>query len=374
MKRKNSLVSLLSVLSLIAYASPARAEGEAATLAFIGAAIGASSIAYGNGILGELSDWADLDSKTTAQLTHDCGMKLETRLVGNNAYNLLFFVLKNDTPGSVVFPYDQVRFDFDNGKSRLPSLPQDWAPATLEPGHQWASLLPFPSKDDFKTGQKITVTLPILDPHTGKTCNIVTTFNRNGSVAPKEATYTSYTSGELRLGFGGAVLRSGPQSDVSTGRFNFEASIKGYPSPHWGAMFAAHIDFMGDGNSVALAPATGSPSVTPKLSIVHLVLGPSYRTSIREKWTFSYDVGPGLAIASYNQASSDKQDTSDLFSIYNRANIAYTYARQREGIWRGDYSIGMSAYDAWMPGASNLSGVRFGGNNFGLLGYFGFGF
>jgi hypothetical protein len=139
-------------------------------------------------------------------------------------------------------------------------------------------------------------------------------------------------------------------------------------------MLAAHVDFMGDGNSAALAPATGSPSVTPKLSVVHLVLGPSYRTFIGEKWTFSYELGPGLAIASYNQASSDKQDTSDLFSIYNRANIGYTYARQREGIWRGDYSIGMSVYDAWMPGASNLAGVRFGGNNFGLLGYLGFGF
>jgi hypothetical protein len=256
----------------------------------------------------------------------------------------------------------------------LPSLPQDWSPSTIEPGHQWASLLPFPSKDDFKAAQKITVTVPIMDPRSGKTCNIVTTFNRNGALPPKETTYTSYTSGELRVGFGGAVSRSGPQSDVSTGRFNFEASVKGYPSLHWGVMLAAHVDFMGNGNAVALAPATGSASVTPKLSIVHLVLGPSYRTFIGEKWTFSYDVGPGLAIASYNQASSDNQDTSNLFSIYQRANIGYTITRQREGFWRGDYIVGTSVYDAWMPGASNLAGVRFGGNNFGLLGYLGLGF
>jgi hypothetical protein len=372
--RRRNFAALVLCGSLLLNGTYARAEGEAAVVGVVAAGlIGTSYFAYEGGLLGELKDWTDPKSETSSQLIGQCDVKLDVRLHGNNAYNFISIIAANDGQGVLVFPYEETRFDFSTSKgpgaSRLASMPHSLGPKILQPTETWGVLLIFPSKDDFKDADRLTVSMPFMDPRTKRTCEAVATFNRNAEVPREERTGESYTSGQTRFGFGSALTRSGNHEILGSPGFNFDLTFAGYKKKHWGFFFSMHTDSFADTNSAAMAGTTGSAALDPSLVMFYFAVGGAYREMIGERWTLTYELGPALAMASYRKVGNEDKYTSTHFAVHQALSAAYRISRKREGPWRGDYKLGVSVTSAWMPGFADFENVPASGHSLGLLGF-----
>jgi|GEM_PF-6279001 len=355
-------LNFLLVLSGIGLSFSVRANELSAFSVFFGGMIGTSILSYSGGAVDELEAWKNPVTNSTVQLGTGCGTVVEAHLMGNNPFNYLFVVVKNASNDAEELLYDQIQMNFSGGAARLPVVLQNASPAVMNPSQIAWGFFPFPSKNDFEKANALTVRVPIRKRGSSEACWIETHFQRNQNVSDARS-YTSSTSFEMQIGGGINVLRSGAQRDFTrSGGGSLELGFSGYNGPHWGGTFLLLSDSMGAIDHSKTGSLSKSAGMDENLVAFYLTLGLSYRSALGDHWTWSYDLGPSLAIASYNRIHQDQKDSSAYFALMHRLQLNYRLGRKQRGFWMGDYLIGVSLIHAWVPNGSNAEGLSFGGN------------
>lgn len=353
---------LIGILSLC----PAAYADDGRALVAVGGILGVTAGAAGGGVMTEMRDWKQPSTGSTVELAHECGLNTEWRLYNNNAYNLTVLIIQNPEDKSAQADVTHLRMKFDTGTDRLAVFPWPQMPVNVAP-HAIAVAYPFfPSKDDFKNANRIEFELPVKSD--GKSCTIHATITRPANVPRSQKSSNSTTSFEMSVGVGATLMSSNAIRSLGGAKEMFDLSFYGYPGIHKGIFLTAMIQNM-KSNSTYMAPATGSESLDPKLTLNSITLGYSYRKHLfNPDFHFSTDLGLGYAGFQYSSINSN-HESADGLSALLKLNFTYRFSRVREGRWRGDYSVGTSAYDLWIPHTS-IKGLNASGQIVGALIYF----
>ena len=353
---------LLLVLAQLLWQYPARASGSDAfvALAMIGGGIGVGAAAMGGAGLDDLPEWSYKETGTSARLISGCGLEGEVRLVGNNAYNFVWILLRNNSSRSVMVDYDKIRLNFLNGRNRLAAFPYRFDAVEIKSSNTVPALVPFPSKDDFFGAIGLTIEIPVSE------CTLQVAMKRNLEVKEVERSSKSTTSFLMTMGFGATATRTGDVSSIGASAFVFDISFYGYPGTHHGFFVGLNADTFGGGNPVTFAPVTGSTTANPALSLLNIPFGYSFRVNLHERVGFSYDIGPTVGIFAYDIVSSREKQSAASLGLFQRLNLNWNITRVRDGVWRGDYSLGATAFHSYLPWGA-IGSVSASGHNVGWL-------
>ncbi|MDR3607571.1 MAG: hypothetical protein P4M08_09340 [Oligoflexia bacterium] len=320
----------------------------------------------------ELNDWVNKSTGTTASLNRSCDVLVEGRLNGYEISNLVFLGFKNLSKDYRYVDLRNIHFKFDNGQERFSESPGE--PMRLDPNlTRWASSL-FPEKADFKGARKIEVEIPILDEKESTLCTVYVDFEREAEAKELETSNFSYTSFDMDFEVGGTLYR-GNLSNVGGRTVSGGIALEKY----YGISNGWLIDILFDGftspNYSALSQATGS-SVNNTRSVLGVGVFAAYsrRDYLSQKWFLTESVGPGVYSLNYYQGADANSDSSSSFAMLGRFGVDYQLSRVSAGFFRGIYTVGLSAYDVWIPHGNINGALDFSGQDIGLLARFKMGF
>ncbi|MCC7441805.1 MAG: hypothetical protein IT285_09230 [Bdellovibrionales bacterium] len=352
------------LLASLMIPAPARADGGEAIAALImaGGFTGAAMGAYGGVNLRGLEDWSQPGTEESRILGSACGLSYEAALIQNNAYAFLILALKNHDSAERAVDPERVRLAFDPGPQRLPSQLWRTERLWLKKDMQRVLILPLPSKEDLVKGNALAVSWDVHPQAGGSPCVAEAKFKRSSPADAVEG--NSVTSAVIGIGGGLLLSRTGDLKELGPPTGNFVFEFYGYPNPRHGMFLGIYVEGFDGGDRTKLLPATGGGD--PVLALTHFTLGYSRRHHFSSRFNATLDLGLGMGLFTYDKATSNERQEEITFSSTQTLNLNYTFARSREGFWRGDYMLGVGLYHGWVFGGE-LKGIPLGGQTWGAL-------
>lgn len=356
MKKSIIIIALSSLFPLFSFAN---AGGDVAhVLIAYGAAKSFSSTTIQGLKALELPDWQHAKTGVSTELASACGVVAEARLIGNNRTNILFLGLRNrDQKEKVIRPEDVI-FRFENGKERRPDL-SVFQHLELKPGWQYVFLLPFPSKRDFKSQNKLDVEVPLADHK--EVCLLKLVMNRNVEAPEHLRSYTRLTSADIMMNVSQNAL-SGPVGSITGAQspttFGLDLEVTGI---HWGLFLGLKTTYLGGPHSTLQSNESVPSDYAGSLQGIYL--GGHYRRLLSES---TYLLGKiGLVTGSLVFQNPTNQGANKYNFAYSGAITSFEwrhyFARINQGFWTGDYSWGIgvgyeSIYFAQTPRGTSFTG------------------
>ncbi|HCM41555.1 MAG: hypothetical protein A2Z97_08600 [Bdellovibrionales bacterium GWB1_52_6] len=343
------IIILTTFCSSMANASDA-SSAAATSAAVIGTAAAVGSVSYRNWLTFELKDWKDSATQTTSQLTRQCDMDTEVRLLGNARYNLLYVAIKNGTKLPYLVRPGRIRFVFSNGRERMPSFPFQNQSLELKPGITSGGTIPFPSKWEFENQDSVSAVIPLFSAEDKEFCTITVNASRPEGVPQQTSSFTEYTTLDYSFEFGTSLLRTGdPGSTLSAGKFTFGLSFYIYPWVNHGMNFGLGIENMGNQGDPILNSISGSYS-SGSLNSFWGQFGYSHRRFLSRRTQLIYDIDlGGHNYRARVPESKLASDVSNSFLLFHKLSLDYMFGSFGYGVVI-ENAIGLSLYQGWITG------------------------
>lgn len=335
------------LLSFIFFFSSMSQASSSGGMIFLGGAVGAVGGGFEGRMVKELGDWIDDSTRSTVRMADQCGLASSWYLVGNNAFNGVLFILKNNSNHEISMNLSELKVKFDSGKERLATFSKHPNQVRFRPGDTTYFIPRFPSKDDFEGVSSLVFSLPVASG--GKKCEVSVKVERPKNKPRKELTSKSVTSFEMSLGSGISIYRSDNVKNMGTYRYDFDFNMRGYPSLHHGGYVGILVNAV-KGDPKRFSSFTGSANKPLDIDSQIFTAGYSYRSELSSKLSYSLDLGLGVGSYRYSHAGVD--GNSENFVTMSRFNLNYLLKRVRMGFMKGDYKVGFSLYDVYTPKGS----------------------
>jgi hypothetical protein len=361
-----SLVAL-PISQSVAHANQASSVVFGAAGLVLGAS--ASSAALYSGIIpAEPQDWKDPRTDSTAVLAHQCGFKVESRLLTTKSTNLFFLSLTNELGEKQFVSAKGSRVYFGSGLKRFADFPTEPGRVAAEPKATLYGILPFPDKTDFQGQRQVGLSLPIEDSSGKILCSIELTLERAPDVPEAKSTSIHWTSWELFANGGVSFWRT-PQVARLGGDFGalFMMDNPLYFSMTHGLTISFFLEGWNGGNAAAWEPLTGNLAGEGRAFGATLYGGAlmySHRHYFSDRIRLIYDVGMQIGSIRYPVAGSSVLQGYTTYSLIHRLNLDWRFARAKWGFWGGSYFLGVSLIQNLFPSGnvagSSLTGVSTG--------------
>ena len=368
--KKLLLVTLVG-MGFIIPQSDVRADNvgsAAATILLVSGAVVATHVSFFESILAvDLEDWKNTQTGETAKLVRQCGILGEVRLIGNHRVNGVFLGLKNTTSEDKLIKPAEIRAKFSDGKERLVGFVENTPPTELKASWRVLGVAPLPAKSDFKHQSSVEIQIPIHDKSGKEECVLSAFIQRDPSVPENPETSVEFTRFDLGIGFGAPLFKLGNMKNLVSGfPMDLDLDMYFYSSIRHGYFLTIMMNGFGGGSYSQAFPFTGAlTDQNPAFTGYGLVFGYSYRNALGDRSMLSFDIGPELYYFGY-QTAAGRTYSSAFLSAFGRVNYDYTFSRVKGGIFHGDYSVGVSLAETWLPTGS-ISSVNVDGHSLDLL-------
>ncbi len=329
---------------------------------FVAAAIGGSVNAGVQGAQGrlpeELKDWQDPMTQSTSRLSEQCGVLTEMKIVRTGRTNFLFLGIRNQSNEDLAVNLERAAAKFSSGRERYFLSPTGQKAQEVRKGWYSWGFLAFPRKGDFKDQAALNVVIPVS---LGKeSCELKAHFARDVEQPSQESSYIEAPSLVLSMGVGGVASRLGRLDSVSDGGGGvFDLYMAGFAEPPSGWYLQMSLGGFGD----VKEPAAFENKNYQRLSGADISVGKAWRFFHSDRLSSYFNVGPSIVSFSAQQEGGDssKTDSRGGPGLYTSYTLDWRYGREYFGYFRGDYSIGVTAYLKYypdvFPGASKEAGM-----------------
>lgn len=362
-----TLIFLVLIFPLLVHAS----VGRFATFT-LGAA-GVVSTSYYGAHMEEIHGWKSDETESTSVLSDQCQFLWDFRLLGNNKYNYFIAVLKRQSSDEFFIDPLNIKIHFDNGIKRLAPISRGSEKIRVVPAQASSYFITFPSKNDFKDANEITVAIPLFNRTKGKKCVATAKFLRNKNRKVEEISYKSESTALFTFGYGKTFDQSTVFDQVGDGKDLYDLSFYGFRNLHHGMGMTLSVLPFGKGDMTLYAPLTGDATLQPDPHLLVWTFGYSYRHKIFSQWKMQYDIQLGWGSYSYEKKDESLRETESTFAMMEKISLYYTLFRKTEGLWQGDYHIGLSVNHYWLA-AEKLGDIRAKGHIVGGTLFMGVGF
>jgi hypothetical protein len=306
----------------------------------------------------ELQGWSDQGSKTTSQLSSQCGFLVEMKLFGSQASNAVSVYLKNTTEKPKFLRPNEARAAFGVTGERLMYGVER---VIIRPGEPIVVTLMFPNKFDFKGQDVISLRVPVRDSEDGdESCVLEGQFKRDISQEAADSTWIDHTAFDFGISVGTPLFRAGNIETLGTIHPAFGFDMHGM-STKQGMFFSILFEGFGSPNMNVLPMPAGSTSAASlKYDGGLFSVGYSRRAFLSRHFIVNYDIGPALYLAEYGEANNYQYGTG--LALYQKIGVNLHSKRYS---WT-EFIFGVSAYDALILSGS-LAGNSISGNSLGLL-------
>jgi len=306
-------------------------------------------------MISELENWKNVETSSTAELFSSCGVLGEAQLRGFTPWNVVQFIFKGADGPVMVFPRD-AKMIFDQSIERIPVNAQ--AELRVAPKQTVALNIFFPTKEDFKASEKVTVSIPLKklgEPVTS--CELTVTFSRDLTMNVPVNTYSDRPGFTFSLGLTPPISTIGARGLAGSNYFGLSTYLNAYSGSHgfkFGGIFA-----FGAADLEYLPKIDENESETLMTALVSA--GYAYRHILGHKAELTYSPGIGMHVLSYGFRNREPNETIN-------AAFVQILSYDGRGEWNatGHAAIGYSLFHAWIPKAT-LQGKDVSGHMIGAM-------
>lgn len=318
---------------------------------FVAGVIGGSVNAGVQGAQGrlpeEIKDWRDPMTQSTSRLSEQCGVLTEMKIVMTGRTNFLFLGIRNQGNEDLMVNLERAAAKFSSGRERYFLAPTGQKVQEVRKGWYSWGFLAFPRKSDFKDQSALDVVIPVS---LGKeSCELKGHFDRDVAQPAQESSYIEAPSSVISMGFGGVTSRLGRLDSVSEGGGSvFDLYKAGFAEPPSGWYLQMSLGGFADVKD----PAAFENKNYKRLSSTDISVGKVWRFFNSDRLSSFLNIGPSIVSFAAQQEGGDssKTDSRGGMGLYTSYTLDWRYGREYFGYYRGDYSIGLTAYFKYYPG------------------------
>jgi len=307
----------------------------------------------------ELRDWKNTETSTTLELSDQCGILLEARLLDLHLSNYLMLGLKNRAHASQYIKSSEFAFTFSSGRERAASIVDMNEVTKLEENVEKVIYIKLPEKGDFKDSDSLQVNAPVFDSELKvKTCALNVKFYRNAQVPHSKMSENPYTAFDFNLGLGSSFYR-GHLSNVGGEGYFMDLGVDSFFNVRDGVFADLVLDGISSPQYALLSQVSGT-TVDSSSSVMGMGIFVGYvqRHILSNRLALSWKLGPGMYALRYSNA-----DTSNSFAGMGQVALDYRFGQVSRELLPRVFSVGIAVSDIWIPRGDINDQVNYSGHD-----------